>query len=154
MAEDYSFIEIEPVNGSPAYKVIMPMGKSIVLRLSNPHEKMIFETINDAKHSIALQQRYKEEYEDFTFEKMKAEQASNPDAFADAPDDSFPDERFAPETVIFKEEHPSENERHIRSIIDEVLPEKYREYFFRRYGDLLANTEIARLDGVTEKARR
>ena len=72
MAEYYSFIEIEPVNGSPAYKVIMPMGKSIVLRLSNPHEKMIFETINDAKHSIALQQRYKEEHEDFTFEKMKA----------------------------------------------------------------------------------
>ena len=154
MAGDYSFIEIDRVNGAPAYKVMMPMGKPIVLRLSNPQEKAIFETINDAEHSIALQQRYKEEHEDYTFERMKAEYAYNPDAFADAPEDSFPDERFAPETLIFKEERPSENERRLRNIIDEVLPEKYREYFFRHYGELLTNTEIARMDGVTEKARR
>ena len=154
MAEDYTFVEIEPVNGAPAYKVMMPMGKPIVLRLSNPQEKAIFETINDAEHSIALQQRYKEEHEDFTFERMKAEYASNPDAFADAPEDSFPDERYAPETIIFNKDCISENERRIRSILDEIVPEKYREYFFRRYGDRLTNTEIARMDGVTEKARR
>lgn len=42
----------------------------------------------------------------------------------------------------------------LRSIIDKVVPEKYREYFIRHYGDLLTNTEIARMDGVSEKARR
>ena len=154
MAGDYSFIEIDPVNGAPAYKVMMPMGKTIVLRLSNPQEKAVFETLYGTEHSKELQDRYQEEHIDYTFERMKAEYAYNPDAFADAPEDSFPDERFAPETVIFKEERPSENERRLRSIIDEVVPEKYREYFFRRYGDRLTNTEIARMDGVTEKARR
>ena len=154
MAEEYSFIEIEPVNGSPAYRIIMPMGTPIVLRLCEPHEKAIFETLHGTERSIALQNRRNEEHMDYTFERMKAEYAYNPDAFADAPEDSFPDERFAPEALIFKEERHSENERRLRSIIDEVVPEKYREYFFRHYGDLLTNTEIARMDGVTEKARR
>ncbi len=67
---------------------------------------------------------------DFAFERMKAEYAYNTYAFADAPEDSFPDERYAPETTIFKENRISENEKRIRSIIDEVVPEKYREYFF------------------------
>lgn len=154
MANDYSFVELEPVNGSPAFKVVMPIGSPIVLRFCDPHEKAVFETLYGTEHSKELQDRYQEEHMDFGFERLKAEYASNPDAFADAPEDSFPDERFAPETVIFKEERPSENERRLRSIIDKVVPEKYREYFFRHYGDLLTNTEIARMDGVTEKARR
>lgn len=154
MANDYSFVELEPVNGSPAFKVVMPMGNPIVLRFCDPHEKAVFETLYGTEHSKELQDRYQEEHMDYTFERMKAEYAYNPDAFADAPEDSFPDERFAPETLIFKEERPSENERRLMSIIAEVVPEKYREYFFRRYGDRLTNTEIARMDGVTEKARR
>ena len=154
MAKDYSYREIEPVNGSPAFRIIMPMGNPIVLRFCDPHEKAIFETLYGTEHSKELQDRYQEEHMDFGFERMKAEYASNPDAFADAPEDSFPDERYAPETVLFKEERPSENERRIRSIIDEAIPERYREYFFRRYGDRLTNTEIARMDGVDEKARR
>lgn len=154
MANDYSFVELEPVNGSPAFKVLMPMGNPIVLRFCDPHEKAVFETLYGTEHSKELQDRYQEEHMDYTFERMKAEYAYNPDAFADAPEDSFPDERFAPETLIFKEERLSENERRLMSIIAEVVPEKYREYFFRHYGDLLTNTEIARMDGVTEKARR
>ena len=154
MTNDYSFVELEPVNGSPAFKVVMPMGNPIVLRFCDPHEKAVFETLYGTEHSKELQDRYQEEHMDYTFERMKAEYAYNPDAFADAPEDSFPDERFAPETLIFKEKRPSKNERRLRNIIDEVLPEKYREYFFRHYGELLTNTEIARMDGVTEKARR
>lgn len=154
MANDYSFVEIEPVNESPAFKVVMPIGEPIVLRFCNPHEKEVFEALHEAEHSNALQEKYQEEHMDYTFERMKAEYAYNPDAFADAPEDGFPDERFAPETITFAEERISENERRIRSIIDEVVPKKYREYFFRRYGDRLTNTEIARMDGVTEKARR
>lgn len=154
MAGDYSFIEIDPVNGAPAYRILMPIGESIVLRFCNPREKEVFETLQDAEHSIALQQRYKEEHMDFAFERMKDEYSTNPDAFADAPDDSFSDERYAPETIIFNKDCISENERRIRSILNEIVPEKYREYFFRRYGDRLTNTEIARMDGVTEKARR
>lgn len=154
MANDYSFVEIEPVNESPAFKVVMPIGEPIVLRFCNPHEKEVFEALHEAEHSNALQERYQEEHTDFSFERMKAEYVYNPDAFADAPEDSFPDERFAPEIIIFNENCISENERRIKGIIDEVVPEKYREYFFRRYGDRLTNTEIARMDGVTEKARR
>ena len=97
------------------------IGEPIVLRFCNQHEKEVFEAIHDAEHSNALQERYQEEHTDFSFEKMKAEYAYNPDAFVDAPEDSFPDERFAPETLIFKEERPSGNERGIRSIIDEVV---------------------------------
>lgn len=154
MANDYSFVELEPVNGSPAFKVVMPIGSPIVLRFCDPHEKAVFETLYGTEHSMELQNRRNEEHMDYTFERMKAEYAYNPDAFADAPEDSFPDERFAPETLIFNEERHSENERRLRCIIDKVVPEKYREYFFRHYGDLLTNTEIARMDGVTEKARR
>ncbi len=154
MTEDYSFVEIDPVNGAPAFKIVMPIGEPIVLRFCNPHEKEVFEALHEAEHSNELQERYQEEHTDFSFERIKAEYAYNPDAFADAPEDSFPDERFAPETVFFTEDHITENEKRIRSIIDEVVPEKYREYFFRHYGDLLTNTEIARMDSVSEKARR
>ena len=154
MAEDYSFVEVEPVNGAPAFKVIMPMGNPIILRLSNPQEKAVFETLYGTEHSKELQDRYQEEHMDFGFERMKAEYDSNPDAFADVPEDSFSDERYAPETIVFNIDCISENEKRIRSILDEAVPEKYREYFFRRYGDRLTNTEIARMDGVTEKARR